>query len=699
MAIRYLDNINLEENQLLNASLQQVASDPTGFEGQIIYNTTSDTLKYYAGTTGSGSWISLDGTGDITRVDITAGNGLSGTSVDTTSGAHIQTLTVGQGSGIQVNSNSVAVDSTVIRTTGTQTIGGAKTFTTIPIVGTASIGDDSTKAASTAWVKDQGYVDSSGVTSITLAADTGTGTAITGIGTQTFAGAGLMSTLVTGTTVTISTTATNNLGTVTDVGVSNAAGTFVTVGSSGGTTPEISANLNATGTASSTTYLRGDNSWATIAAGYASWTAAADSGTANTILTGDTVDIEGGTGLSSVIATVGTVSTVTMNLDNTAVTAASYTLANITVDAQGRITAASSGAPGSSTFMRSWRLTGDTGTTTSVTHNDLVDIQGGTGITTSASGLVLDVELDLDDLPIATTFDGGTEYLAMVTAGNTSSIILGEDVSVTELAAPTANFDIDTNKIINVVDPTNDQDAATKKYVDDNIVGGLVYQGGYNASTNTPNLDSNPSPNNIKKGWTYTVTQDGLFFTEQVRIGDVIIAEVDAPTALADWTTVQNNIDVATTSVAGIASFPTAGGTSITAAGAVSLANVGTAGSVGSASQSLSITTDAKGRVTSKSAQNIQIASTQITNFCTEVETCIGDATEFSTTIGNGTLLSHPVTHNLDTKLVIVQLFDSSSFETVYATVVRTSDDVVTISTASAIATGDVTVLIKAIKA
>jgi len=72
MAIRYLDNLNLEENQLLNASLQQLAADPTGFEGQIIYNTTSKTLKYFNGT----AFVSLDGTGDITGV--TAGTGLSG---------------------------------------------------------------------------------------------------------------------------------------------------------------------------------------------------------------------------------------------------------------------------------------------------------------------------------------------------------------------------------------------------------------------------------------------------------------------------------------------------------------------------------------------------------------------------------------------------------------------------------------------
>ena len=89
MALSYLTDINLNKNELQNAVIQKLSTDPTSGQtaGWIIYNTTDNQLKVYDGT----DWTNVGG--DITRVNITAGTGLSG-SVDTTSGQHIQTIDI-----------------------------------------------------------------------------------------------------------------------------------------------------------------------------------------------------------------------------------------------------------------------------------------------------------------------------------------------------------------------------------------------------------------------------------------------------------------------------------------------------------------------------------------------------------------------------------------------------------------------------
>jgi hypothetical protein len=138
----------------------------------------------------------------------------------------------------------------------------------------------------------------------------------------------------------------------------------------------------------------------------------------------ETLDIAGGTGLT----TAGSGNTLTVNLDNTAVSAASYgsstAIPVITVDAQGRITAASTAS-----ISTSWTLTGDSGSQV-VDGGDTVDIAGGTNITTVASAtdtLTVNMDTTLSGM-VAGTFSGAvqggslTDGTATLTAGALSGV-------------------------------------------------------------------------------------------------------------------------------------------------------------------------------------------------------------------------------------------------------------------------------------
>jgi hypothetical protein len=81
------------------------------------------------------------------------------------------------------------------------------------------------------------------------------------------------------------------------------------------------------------------------------------------------------------------------------------------------------------------------------------------------------------------------------------------------------------------------------------VTGGLIFQGGYDPTTDTPDI----TDGSALKGYFWVATEAGTFLGESVQVGDSIVAKVDAAGAtIADWLILQGNIVIATDSVDGI---------------------------------------------------------------------------------------------------------------------------------------------------
>ena len=183
-----------------------------------------------------------------------------------------------------------------------------------------------------------------------------------------------------------------------------------------------------------------------------------------------------GTGLSGGPIT----STGTIFLADTAVTAGSYTAANITVNAQGQITAASSNASLVSSFSGgSTGLTPATATTGAITlAGVLVPANGGTGAAT-LTGYVygngtgtMTASTTIPTTALSGTVTNAQLANSTITLGSTSISLGGSTLAPIGLTSVTVTQD-----------PTTAFQLATKQYVDTQVSTGLTYHQPVQAAT------------------------------------------------------------------------------------------------------------------------------------------------------------------------------------------------------------------------
>lgn len=307
----------------------------------------------------------------------------------------------------------------------------------------------------------------------------------------------------------------------------NTSGTFVSFGtdnsSAGGDVTVGTVDLSATGSPSTSTFLRGDNAWANAVTSVGLSMPSAFTVANSPVTTSGTLAVTGAGSTSEYIRGDGTLATFPT-------------------------------IPSAYTFS----VTADSGTNQTISNGNTLDIAGGTNIST-AVGATDTVTVNLDD---------SISLSGSLTVGTTGSF-------TGQVTVPTA---------------TAGTNAPNLAQVQSLIAGVGVFQGGYNAITNSPALTGS-SNIALDQGDYFAVTDSNntSFLGTILEVGDLIFASTDitassTPSA-SDYTIVQSGQSIAGegatdgATIKGIAGFNSAH-FSVTSNGFVS-ADIATASAIG----------------------------------------------------------------------------------------------------------------------
>ena len=387
----------------------------------------------------------------------------------------------------------------------------------------------------------------------------------------------------------------------------NAFGTFVSGTANSSATGAVNMgtiDLSASGSPSASTFLRGDNQWASVPQGDIT---GIDAGAGIVVNDGATatpevaVRYDGNAAnlIQSAASLEGTSIATTDVIIYSDSTDSDKVVRGLVSDLpftnnSGDITAVTVSSPitggGTSGSVNIGHATqSDTGTTDTATLSFGGTFDAYTDVTTNATGHVTGHEVTTFTLPAnpntnetytlpvaagglnsavlnltaggsgsgiksSVTINGTTNEIAITeSAGNNGSVTIGlpDDVTIAgELTVSGTGQSSFAGQVTVPATPSANTDAASKQYVLAQVGGVGGFQGGYNASTNpgSPAL-SGGSNVALDQGDFYVVTTDGTFFTETVEVGDFIFANADIPASsspsLSDYTVVIQDQNIA----------------------------------------------------------------------------------------------------------------------------------------------------------